>query len=181
MTVSQSRPPNDSTVSLAVQLAEALARVSRRLRRDAMRELAPLSVTYTQVRVLHVLARNGRPVRIGELAMRFEVAPRSATSMIDSLEAADLVRRTADPTDRRSVLVGLTPQGVTLMERGRSLKRTSAEALFGRLSLDERQELLALLTTLCETDSGCSRSEVVPAAAVVASRQVRGAGTEHPA
>jgi DNA-binding MarR family transcriptional regulator len=108
--------------------------------------------------------------------MRFEVAPRSATSMIDSLESSDLVRRTADPTDRRSVLVGLTPQGVTLMERVRSLKRTSAEGLFGRLSLDERQGLLALLTTLCETDSGCSQSEVVPAAAVVASRQVRGAG-----
>ena len=97
------------TAGLASPLAEALTRASWRLKRTSLKELAPLGLTFAQSRVLRILARRGEPVRIGDIATRFEVAPRSATSMIDSLETMRLVERRADPTDRRSVLVGLTP------------------------------------------------------------------------
>ena len=80
--------------------------------------------------MLRILARRDEPMRIGDLAARFEVAPRSATSMIDSLETLGLVERRADPTDRRSVLVGLTAEGVALMQRIGDARRASAEALF---------------------------------------------------
>ena len=104
---------------LASPLAEALTRASWRLRRASVKELAPLGLTFAQSRVLRILARRDEPMRMGDLAARFEVAPRSATSMIDSLEALGLVERRADPTDRRSVLVGLTPDGLALMDAHR--------------------------------------------------------------
>lgn len=140
---------------LTSQLAEALTRASWRLRRATVKELGPLGLTFTQSRVLRMLARRGEPVRMGDLAARFEVAPRSATSMVDALEAAGLVERLADPTDRRSVLVGLTTEGFALLERMSNLRRASAEALFGRLAAGQQEQLLAILSMLSEPDDEC--------------------------
>ena len=109
--------PADGDANLTSPLAEALTHASWRLRRASVKELAPFGLTFAQSRVLRILARRDEPMRIGDLAARFEVAPRSATSMIDSLETLGLVERRADPTDRRSVLVGLTADGLALMTR----------------------------------------------------------------
>jgi DNA-binding MarR family transcriptional regulator len=155
MTFLQPQSANDEASGLASPLAEALTRASWRLRRTSVKELAPLGLTFAQSRVLRILARRGEPVRIGDLAARFEVAPRSATSMIDSLETAGLVQRRADPTDRRSVLVGLTPEGLALMEHMGSLRRASAEALFGRLTTAQQEQLLDILTVLNEPGEEC--------------------------
>ena len=144
-----------STASLASPLAEALSRASWRLRRAYVKELSPLGLTFAQSRVLRILARQGEPMRMGDLAARFEVAPRSATSMVDSLEALGLVERRADPTDRRSVLVGLTPDGLALMDRIGELRRASAHALFVRLTPAQQQQLLDLLSVLNEPADDC--------------------------
>lgn len=147
--------PADGDTNLASPLAEALTRASWRLRRASVKELAPLGLTFAQSRVLRILARRDEPMRIGDLAARFEVAPRSATSMIDSLETLGLVDRRADPTDRRSVLVGLTPDGLALMTRIGEVRRASAEVLFGRLTAAQQEQLLEMLTVLTEPDEGC--------------------------
>jgi len=141
--------------SLASPLAEALTRASWRLRRASVKELSPLGLTFAQSRVLRILAHHGEPMRMGDLAARFEVAPRSATSMVDSLEALGLVGRQADPTDRRSVLVGLTPDGLALMDRIGELRRASAHALFVRLTPAQQQQLLDLLSVLNEPADDC--------------------------
>ena len=71
---------------------------------------------------------------MGELAARLEVVPRSATAMVDALEAASLVeRRPPDPLDRRSVLVCLTDAGNQLLARLSRARRAGAEALFTQL------------------------------------------------
>jgi DNA-binding MarR family transcriptional regulator len=169
MTASQpeSAPPphaaGGDTSALASPLAEALTRASWRLRRTSVKELAPLGLTFAQSRVLRILTRRDEPMRMGDLAARFEVAPRSTTSMIDSLEALGLVERRADPTDRRSVLVGLTADGLALMERMGTLRRASAETLFGRLTPAQQQQLLDLLTVLNEPDDECGTAPIAGA------------------
>ena len=157
-----SPPPSERPASagaeshdLTAMLAEALTRVSWRLRRASMKELAPLGLTFAQSRALRILSRHDEPLRIGDLAARFEVAPRSATSLIDTLETAGLVERLGDPTDRRSVLVALTPEGHELMERVNGLRRASAQRLFGRLDLEQQQRLLALLSVLGQSPDDC--------------------------
>ena len=147
--------PADGEVNLASPLAEALTRASWRLRRASVKELAPFGLTFAQSRVLRILSRRDEPMRIGDLAARFEVAPRSATSMIDSLETLGLVERQADPTDRRSVLVGLTAAGAALMQRIGEARRASAEALFARLTTAQQSQLLEMLSALTEPDEGC--------------------------
>jgi DNA-binding MarR family transcriptional regulator len=157
--VPEPRRPDDQTSDVIAQLAELLACTSWRLRRASRRELEPLGLTFGQARALRLLARAGEPVRIGELAARLEVVPRSATSMVDALEAAGLVDRTPDPIDRRSILVGLTDSGVDLLARLGRARRASAESLFARLDAAQRVQLLVLLATLNERDPTPPREE----------------------
>lgn len=140
--VADSRPDSIDTLS------ELLVRASWRLRRNERKELAPFGLTFAQARALRVLASSAHGTRIGELADGLEIVPRSATAMVDGLETAGLVARTMDPADRRSVLVACTPQGETLLARLAEERRAAAQALFGPLSADEKEELLRLLRSL---------------------------------
>jgi len=148
---------------LTAQLGEALTRASWRLRRAAVKELAPLGLTFAQSRVLRILARADDPLRMSDIAARFEIAPRTATSMIDSLEAAGLVARGADPGDRRSVLVSLAPDGRELVERMGRLRRASAQELFGGLDDAEQQQLLDLLGRLNAPAGECDDAPLASA------------------
>ena len=64
-----------------------------------------------QVRMLRVLQHCDGPLRLGHVASALDVAPRSVTSKVDAAEADGLVRRIADPTDRRATLIELTDAG----------------------------------------------------------------------
>lgn len=162
MTPANAHASDQPAVDLVQQLAELLTGASWRVRRAAKAELEPLGLTFGQARALRLLSRMGESVRIGELAARLEVVPRSATTMIDGLESAGLVARQADPGDRRSVLVGLTDRGVALLERLSRVRRASAEELFARLSAAERERLLELLAVLNERDAPSEDGEAAP-------------------
>lgn len=162
MTPTDTHASNQPAVDLVAQLAELLTCASWRLRRASRAELEPLGLTFGQARALRLLSRADEPVRIGELAARLEVVPRSATTMIDTLEGAGLVARRADPGDRRSVLVSLTDRGVALLERLGRVRRASAEALFARLTVAQRERLFELLTVLNDRDARPDAREAAP-------------------
>jgi DNA-binding MarR family transcriptional regulator len=133
-----------------LQLAELLSRASRRLRRGSMTQLAPLGLTFAQARLLRVVAGAAAPLRMTEIAAQLDVVPRSATSMVDTLEQAGLVTRVADAEDRRSVLVELTESGGRVLARLHEARETTAEEVFGPLSARQRQDLSTLLAALCD-------------------------------
>lgn len=129
----------------ATDPADLLAVVARRLHRRTLTALEPSGVTTAQVRVLRVLSRSGGPVRMGLLAERLEMAPRSATSLVDPLVERGLVVRSADPDDRRATAVSLTDAGRAVLTGARAVRRRVADDLLGVLSADERDELGRLL------------------------------------
>jgi DNA-binding MarR family transcriptional regulator len=138
---------------LISQVAEQFTRAFWRMRRGTAKELAPFGLTFAQARVLRVLGRADGAVRIGDLAARLEIVPRSATSMMDILEEAGLAVREPDRSDRRSVLVSLTPAGVSLLDRMGEARRASAEALFGKLDEPQLARLHELLEALNAPDA----------------------------
>jgi DNA-binding MarR family transcriptional regulator len=144
-----SRPGPETTL----ELAELLTHTARRLRRGSIVQLAPLGLTYAQARVLRLVAADGAPLRMADLAAQLDVVPRSVTTMVDALEAAGFVARHADPGDRRSVLVALSDEGRRLLDRLEAARRESAEEVFGGLDPAQRRQLLALLGVLCERGS----------------------------
>jgi DNA-binding MarR family transcriptional regulator len=151
------RPAEDSAPNPedVAQLAELLVRTSRRLRRSSMAELGPMGLTGAQARVVRYLVAVGHPARMADIAAALEVVPRTATSVVDDLEAAKLVARATDPRDRRSVLVSLTDEGVLLLDRIAQARRRTAEATFSALSPKQRGELTRLLTVCCGPNERC--------------------------
>lgn len=71
-------------------------------------------VTRAQFRTLIVLAGRG-PRRAVEVADDLGVDPSTGTRMCDRLVRKGLIRRTRPPTDRRAVLLALTPAGRDLV------------------------------------------------------------------
>ena len=133
-------PPADS-------LGEAFGAVARRLRIASMAALAQHDVTPSQVRAIRVLSTHGG-VRSSELAQHLRIAPRSATEVVDALEAKGLVARSPDPGDRRATLVALTDRGRELSEEVRRARGVESEKLFERLTRTDRADLARILRKL---------------------------------
>jgi len=103
-------------VELASQLRIAIARSARRLRQESGTGLSP-SLTAA----LATVARHG-PLTPSELAARERVQRPTVTRIVFRLEEAGLVARAADPGDRRSSLITVTPAGRELLAAARTRK-----------------------------------------------------------
>ncbi|WP_435205752.1 MarR family winged helix-turn-helix transcriptional regulator [Micromonospora sp. bgisy143] len=137
----------DTAESGDESLAETFWAVASRLRRQAREALAPWDVTPSQARALGVLGRHGE-VRPGTLAEHLRIAPRSATEVVDDLQARGLVERRPDPADRRATLVALTAEGTRISAAIRAARRAEADRFFGHLPDADRSELTRILRTL---------------------------------
>ena len=122
---------------LASDLSLAVVRLARQLRFRRVESLVSLS----QLSALMTLHKEGA-MTPGALAIRERVRPPSMTRVITSLTELGLVARTADPLDRRQVLVSVLDAGVDLIEAER---RASQEWLLRRLSTLNRDERATLL------------------------------------
>ncbi len=115
-----------STTASTTERGEALSRFGvafkhanaavRRLRgRDTHR---PEELSYAQASLLFGLAESGE-LTASELAQYADVAPGTATQMLDGLELAGLIARRGSERDRRLVIVSLTPRGAELVDERR--------------------------------------------------------------
>lgn len=131
-------------------LAEQLLRLTRRLQRIQKRQLEPVGITPAQSRLLRTLVHYETPPRMADLAQRLEVVPRAVTSVVDGLEAGELVRRVPDPTNRRVIRIELTEQGRAALRELRSARRAAAEEILAPLDAPQRAQLTTLLNALFE-------------------------------
>lgn len=141
------------------RLADQLLRLSRRLHRSQRQLLEPLGITPAQARLLRTLAHCGEPPRMADLAHRLDVVPRAVTTLVDALEAQELVRRVPDPHNRRVIRIELCERGGQAVLDLRRARRTAAAELLGPLDDGQRAALAALLDVLDEdvrpTAPGC--------------------------
>jgi MarR family transcriptional regulator for hemolysin len=88
-----------------------------RLRRTVVdKALRPMGVTRSQWWVLANLSRhNGQGMMQTELAKVMDVGKVTLGGLIDRLEASGLVKRQADPSDRRAKRVVMTTKGTKLL------------------------------------------------------------------
>jgi DNA-binding MarR family transcriptional regulator len=128
-------------------LSETFWEVARQLRETSQETLAPWEITPAHLRALRTLKRHGT-MRLSELSDHLHIAPRSTTEVVDALESRGLVRRQADPGDRRATLVELTEQGTGVLDAIRAARGTEAERVFGRLSPADRAHLARILRKL---------------------------------
>ena len=70
------------------------------------------------------------------------------TQLLDRLEARRLVERAPHPTDRRGLLVRLTPEGLGLADEAVARRLAGAQAIVAGLNAAEQHTLVSLLQTL---------------------------------
>src|SRR5690606_4610451 len=98
MLTKPSRVDVRSDAGLAAALRVSLARLNRRLRRQA----GGHRLTPTQAATLAAIERHDG-ISPGELTEHEKVQPPSMTRVLAALEARGLIERTPHPTDRRQV------------------------------------------------------------------------------
>ena len=139
--------PVGSDAEIAARLRLAVTRLARKLRQQVAGPVTP-----SQVSALATVERLGSPT-LGEVAASEQVQPPSMTKMVVGLEAAGLVTRREDDSDRRVVRVTLTPEGRRTVQRSRSLRTAYLVRQLQRLSVRERASLenaLGLLERLVD-------------------------------
>ncbi|GAB3491254.1 MarR family winged helix-turn-helix transcriptional regulator [Flexivirga lutea] len=140
------KPRPDASDPTQQSLSQLVMHTARALRRATRTELEPFGLTPSQSRALGVIERYGaQPPRLSDVAARLDIAPRSATEVVDRLEQRGLVRRSPDPTDRRAVTIALTDEGRSLRRRIARVRAAQGDKFFGHLSESQRAELAALL------------------------------------
>lgn len=118
--------------------------IARLYRQLAQASGDDLNLTYAQLSALARTQEHG-PLRIGELAAHEQVAAPSLTRTMAPLVAAGLVARQPDPSDGRSWLVSITPDGAELLGR---IRRKRSELLARRISRLDAGQLDTLLAAL---------------------------------
>ena len=103
--------------------------------------------------VLHQIADQGAPIRMGDLAGHLLVANSSCHRIVGRLVEAGLVHRLPGEHDRREVLVDLTADGRRLHRRMAAAHTRDIDRLLGsRLSPSQRADLDAAVRRLLPPD-----------------------------
>ena len=119
--------------NLAGQLRLSALRLLRRMRS----EYGPEGLSAVQFSALSSLYRNGS-MSPRELAVLEQVQPPTVTRLIASLERADLVTRRVHATDRRQLVIELTPSGTKLIAAASLCSDHWFAAHIAALTEDER-------------------------------------------
>ena len=115
--------------------------------------LAPLDLTPAQAEVVRCLADFG-PMSLRELGAMLVCESGSPSRLVDSVVKREIVTRTEDPADRRSVTLALTAEGKRLDRAVRKVEEALYQQLGGQLGADTINKALALLRPLVAGSAG---------------------------
>ena len=141
------------------ELTDLLTATARSLRRGWRAQLDPFDIAPHQARALRLIAAAGS-VRPGRIAEELRITARSASDVVDTLEARGLVSRRADPTDRRAVVVEPTRDGFTMADDLLASRRTAGASFFAPLTPHQQRQLATLLTRLLDADQDSDNGSV---------------------
>jgi DNA-binding MarR family transcriptional regulator len=134
-----------SAAEVAANLARTQTALLAEIERPS-REAHGLSASAFQT--LAILDGAGEPLPGHVIAERLLVSSASMTSLIDTLERRGLVERRRHPTDRRKVLIHLTPAAQRVVDQQLpAIHAVIAEAI-STLAESDREHLLTSLTTI---------------------------------
>jgi DNA-binding MarR family transcriptional regulator len=108
------------------------------------RRLAEHGLTPARAEVIWLL-HHGGPRTQRELSQALKCTPRNVTGLVDALEAAGFVARSAHPTDRRATVVSLTQQGTTLVTDWHRDRDHGTAHLLGNTSAAELTTFVTVL------------------------------------
>jgi DNA-binding MarR family transcriptional regulator len=131
----KSRKPKKRSAELAAAL-EAFETFQHRLAAAHVADFTALELTMAQAKLLYVVTSAG-PLTVSDIGARLGISVSTASGAVDHLVQLGLVSRADDPTNRRQVLVSMTPLGAQTLEQMRDLGSRHMAALLDGLSPKE--------------------------------------------
>jgi len=131
----------------SLEVGQVYLELHKRLHRLVDEAMTATGLSLARAKLLQEL-EDGRVNQQATLAANLNLSPRSVTELVDSLERDALAERTANPADRRSWLVGITPAGADALVKAVSARNTQFDQIFGALNASSRVKLVALLKTI---------------------------------
>ena len=131
--------------------------LARHLERRANIALARHGLTLGQFDILATLRRHGPNGGLtpGQLLKSVMLTSGGMTARLMKLESLGLIERTADPVDRRGVVVGLTSKGRRVIDAAAATRFREAGQSLPPLSTADRRRLAGWLRTwLLTVESG---------------------------
>jgi len=98
--------------------------------------LLRLGVSMAQLHIMYTLQRTGE-MTMSHLADFLNVSLSNATGLIDRLEERGFIERDRVPTDRRIVLVRVTPSGEQMLDQVDALSDELLRSVLGHLSTSQ--------------------------------------------
>lgn len=118
-------------LKLENQLCFRFYTVSRLITKHYQPHLAKLGITYPQYLVLMVLwEQDNQPVN--DIAKRLALETNTITPLLQRMEAQKILVRRQDKTDKRKVIVSLTPHGQEMMEQAKDIPLAMGERFSDR-------------------------------------------------
>ena len=149
MTPSETDPLSKRRLKMWIRLL-GVARAAEGQLREYLR--VEHATTLPRFDVMAALYRRREGATMSELSRMLLVSNGNATAVVDRLEKDGLVRRTASETDRRTVHVALTPDGLRQFETLATDHEREVNALFESLSDSDVEQLTALLKRMNKGD-----------------------------
>ncbi|MBM7866892.1 MarR family transcriptional regulator [Heliobacterium gestii] len=129
--------------------AQTLLQAFMRFKRMEWHQRNVLGYKPSEIKLLFCIHKGRRAdspgMKLSEISQTLRVTPPTVTQLIKDLESNGLVERAFDPTDRRAVLVRLTPKGDALTAAASEAFVRAFEALVAHLGEDKSRQLALLL------------------------------------
>jgi DNA-binding MarR family transcriptional regulator len=140
-------PADDAPLDLKLwlRLLSCTVRVENTIR---SRLRTTFGITLPRFDLMAQLERHPDGLRMGELSKRMMVTGGNVTGIADQLEREELVLRVPDPQDGRAFVLKLTPRGRTAFAQMAAVHQGWVADLFGDLSPDDQDRMIALLDTM---------------------------------
>lgn len=110
-------------------------------------------LSHAALNALAVIEGNAEPIAAGEVAARMHITTGTTTSLLDTLERKGYVRRLLDPSDRRRVLVDVTPEAQAVLDRVLPEVQQLARAVMEPLGERTLQDLVDTLQRVRESSA----------------------------
>jgi DNA-binding MarR family transcriptional regulator len=122
-------------------------RIVRQLTATRSAGIFESTVTMAQLKVLMLLGAKAE-TRMSELATDLHLSLSTVSGLVEKLVENGLAARRTDVVDRRQVLVSLTQQGATFLDRFQELGKDTLRALLEQLTVDELECVATAMNVL---------------------------------
>ncbi len=139
-------PEISSQDSPQIETYRLFLKLHRRFQELNREEFRPYDLSTPQYAILFHASVEGVP--LSQICQEMLADNSNLTRLVDRLEARGLVRRAADPRDRRVTLVQLTPAGKALIDELRPRHRAYVEQRMSHLNPAQLAALYEAMQTL---------------------------------